>query len=124
VTSIFYLSKVKMQKPKLFISNQDGNILFVWFFVFVGLFILSMSYFFIYPAIHESLSAFSDVSCIDGCSVVPGGSLADNQQWFVTFNNRLDTNWRFAHIMIGVGLILYGMLRSIRREFHTYARNY
>jgi len=107
-----------------FHENNSGNILSVWLFVFFGLFILSMSYFFIYPAIHESLAAVADSSCIDGCSVIPGGSLAENQQWFEDYNNKLDANWRFAHIMIGFGLILYGLLRSIRREFHTYAKQY
>jgi len=111
-----------LNQLRKFQENNSGNILSVWMFVFFGLFILSMSYFFIYPAIHESLAAMSDSSCIDGCSVIPGGTLAANQQWFVDYDNKLDANWRFAHIMIGFGLILYGLLRSIRREFHTYAK--
>jgi len=112
-----------------FQKNNSGSILSVWFFVFFGLFILSMSYFFIYPAIHETLDAVAHASCIEGCS--PEGTLipasasdATRQAWYIDFNNRLDTNWRFAHIMIGVGLILYGLLRSIRREFHTYSKQY
>jgi hypothetical protein len=99
-------------KTKDIVKNSEGNIIVVWFFVLVGMFILAMSYFFLYGAIHETLIATADASCMDGC--LPG------QQSIINLNNRVDLYWRFAHVMIAVGLIIYGILRSVRKEFDTY----
>jgi hypothetical protein len=96
------------------IKNSEANVITVWFFVFFGLFVLAMSYFYLYPGVHEVLKEMGNASCLDGCS------LAGGQQSIIALDNRVDIYWRFAHVMMAVGLILYGILRSVRKEFDTY----
>lgn len=94
-------------------ESGDVTILILWILVFFVLFLLGVSYFLLYEVIALPLESISEIVAAD---YIDGSAGYDTTH----LNDQVLVYWKYAHLMIAVGIILYAFLRSTRKEEQTF----
>lgn len=85
----------------------------VWVMIVIIWSILGISYFILYEAMILPMTEMFDII---GASYAAGDIIHDPGN----FANRLESYWKFGHVMIAIGTLLWGILVSTRKEEHVY----
>lgn len=91
------------------------KILMVWIMILIIWFALGISYFILYEAMNLPMTMMFDITT---ANYVAGDTTYDPGN----FANRLGAYWKFSHIIIAAGTLVWGILVSTRKEEHVYQR--
>ena len=94
-------------------AQADIGLVITWIFGAVLLFIIGVSFFLTQEAYSLPIEGVRDImddSYIAGDIEYDVTNLANKVQWV----------WSFAHVILGVGILVWLFWRSSRKEQHTY----